>query len=122
MPSPRPASNRAWCKQWDRVSSALVDELQKPDCEVARVIEIIRERRRLTTANPVPAPGDLVVSEEEQRAWLENALERERAVSDLVREVQDRIARSLLSLKAGRRVRDRFDAAEAKPKVFSTRV
>lgn len=122
MPIPRPASNRDWCKKWDRLSTELVAELEKPDCEVERVIELIRERRRLTTANPTPLPGDPVVPEEEQRAWLERALERERTVSELAREVQDRIGRSLVSLRAGRRVRDRFDAAEARPKVFSTRV
>lgn len=122
MPRPRPASNRRWRERWDELSSALVEELERPDCDVGRVTELVRDRRRLTTAAPTNQPGDPLISEDEERAWLERALDRERVVSELAHRVQDRIERSLISLKAGRRVRDHFDDGEARPKVFSTRL
>ena len=119
---PRPASNRAWCQRWDELSTALLEELEKPDCDVARVTELVRERRRLTTAQPVNRPGDPVVPEDEQRAWLERSLDREKRLATLAEEVKDRVARSLISLGAGRTVRRRFSSEEDAPRVFSTRV
>lgn len=119
---PRPASNRAWCLRWDELSTDLLEELEKPDCDVARVTELIRERRRLTTAHPVNRPGDPVVPEAEQRVWLERSLEREGRLAELAREVKSRVGRSLTSLDAGRSVRRRFSTDESSPRVFSTRV
>lgn len=119
---PRPASNRAWCRRWDELSTELLEELKKAECDVERVTELVRERRRLTTAQPVNQPGDPIVPEEEQRVWLERSLERESRLADLASEVKERIGRSLTSLKAGRAVRDRFDYGESEPRVFSTRM
>lgn len=119
---PRPASNRAWCVRWDELSTGLLEELEKPDCDVARVTELIRERRRLTTARPVNRPGDPVVSEEEQRLWLERSLAREGRLAELAREVRDRVGRSLTSLDAGKSVRRRFGSQDSPPRVFSTQV
>jgi hypothetical protein len=119
---PRPASNRGWCDRWDELSTLLLEELEKPDCNVSRVTELVRERRRLTTADPVNGPGEVLVSEEEQRVWLERSLRREDRVAALAEQVKERVGRSLASLKAGRAVRDRFDRNEAAPRVFSTRM
>lgn len=119
---PRPASNRAWCQRWDELTAQLLEELGRPDCDVAAVTELIHERRRLTTAQPLNQPGDPVVTEPEQRAWLERSLAREGQLALLAGEVKDRVARSLTSLKAGRAVRDRFDKSESEPRVFSTRM
>jgi len=122
MSSPRPASNRAWCIRWDELSTALLEELQNPDCDVNRVADLIRERRRLTTARPVNRPGEPEISEEDQVRWLERSLQREAMLADLAREVKDRVVRSMASLEAGQKVRHRFGSAEAKPRMFSTRI
>lgn len=118
----RPASNRAWCRRWDELSTRLLEELQKPECDIERVTELVRERRRLTTAGPVNRPGELEVPEDEQRQWLHESLERERLVAEQANEVRDRIGRSLTSIRAGRAVRSRFGDSETKPRVFSTRL
>lgn len=119
---PRPASNRAWCQRWDELSSLLLDELGKQDCDVTRVTELIRQRRRLTTHCPAGGPEDPVVPEQEQMEWLKRSLEREGRLAELALEVRERLGRSLTSLEAGRAVRSRFESDDAKPRVFSTRV
>ncbi len=119
----RPASNRTWCVRWDELSNALARELSAADCDVARVTELVQERRRLTTAHPVLAPGDRPVPEDEQRRWLEASLAREGELARLAEEVRERVGRSLSSLDAGRAVRRCFETEGGpEPRVFSTRV
>ncbi len=119
----RPASNRAWCVRWDELSSLLLEELKKPDCDVDQVKELVASRRRLTMANPVNTETEPALSEEAQRAWLLKAQARERDIEELARTVQERVARSILSNKAGRTVRQHFkNAAETPVRVFNAQV
>ena len=118
----RPASNRGWCVRWDELSVELLEELEKPDCNVAQVRALIRERRILTTASPVHRPGESPVPEDEQREWLRRSLEREERIVRLAEEVKGRLGKSVVSLQAGRAVRSRFNTAETRPRVFSTRL
>ena len=118
----RPASNRAWCERWDSLSQELLDELRQPNCRVDKVSELVRERRRLTTAHPVNGVGDPVVPIDEQRRWLKQSLERESRLAQLAVEVKEGLSRSLISLRAGRAVRTRFDSTEAVPRVINTQV
>ncbi|MBX2811622.1 MAG: hypothetical protein KTR25_07425 [Myxococcales bacterium] len=116
----RPASNRAWCSRWDELSSALEQELGRPKVDVTIVSDLLRERRRLTTAQPFNRKGDPVVPIDEQRLWLQRALEREDRLAQLANQVLDGLGRAIVSLRAGKAVRTRFASAERKPRVFST--
>lgn len=118
----RPASNQAWCNRWDELSEELVQELSRPRCDTSRVSELVRERRRLTTAQPRNQKGDPVVTIEEQRAWLERSLERENRLAELAMQVRDSLGLAMISLKAGKAVRGRFGALERRPRVFSAQM
>ena len=115
----RPVSNAQWCRRWDELTTRLILELERVDCDVSRVQQLVSDRRRLTTAHPAIKNSEDELDEESQRAWLVGSLERESRLRELVVQVKDRIGCSLDSIHASGLVRSHFKDYDKVEHVFN---
>lgn len=109
------ASSRSWCRAWDEASDGLLHALSEARPLDASVRSCIEQRQRLTNAN-LRGKGPDRVPEEEQRAWLERAVEREGAIRRAYVRYCEIVRQSVYGHRSGARVRATFgDKLESRP-------
>ncbi|NJK89601.1 MAG: hypothetical protein HC923_09480 [Myxococcales bacterium] len=108
--------------RWDRASEGLVVELTCPRPHPERIRALITARQQLMTANP-RAIGDDRRTEDAQRAWLENAMQREAEIRKLYEVYMRMVNVAVDTHRTGARTRAAFgDKVETIPGRLSKKV